>query len=296
MTRTIWMACILGWLAAGNAAAETVDQTRPAAAKGVVSIDNLSGSVHVTGWSRKEVQVKGTLGEEVEKLIFEGEGERTRIEVDIPEHVNHRNSKSIESHLEVSVPAGSDVRIEGVNLEIAIAGVAGELDLQSVNGSVVANGKPEEIEISTVNGTITLNAAAGKTHLDAVNGAIEVTGGSGELQASCVNGRIEIREGNFDEVTCSTVSGDVVWSASLNDRGSLGLETHSGSVLVELPRGIDADFDVSTFSGHIVNELGPEAKRTSEYAPGYELHFTLGSGSAEIDISSFSGDITVRKK
>ena len=112
MTRTIWMACILGWMAAGNAAAESVDQTRPAAAKGVVSIDNLSGSVHVTGWSRKEVQVKGTLGKDVEKLIFEGEGERTRIEIDLPEHVNHRNAKSIESHLEVSVPAGSDVRIE----------------------------------------------------------------------------------------------------------------------------------------------------------------------------------------
>jgi hypothetical protein len=65
---------------------------------------------------------------------------------------------------------------------------------------------------------------------------------------------------------------------------------------VELPRGIDADFDVSTFSGRIVNALGPEAQRTSEYAPGYELHFSLGSGSADIDISSFSGDITIRNK
>ncbi|HET9232742.1 MAG TPA: DUF4097 family beta strand repeat-containing protein [Candidatus Eisenbacteria bacterium] len=297
MTRTIWLACILGWMAAQNAAAdESVDETRPATTQGVVSIDNLSGSVHVTGWSRKEVHVKGTLGEEVEKLIFDSEGERTRIVVDIPEHLHNKSMKSIESHLEVSVPAGSDVRVEGVNLEIAVGGVTGELDLQSVNGDVIANGKPEEMEISTVNGTITLNAAAGKTHLDAVNGAIQITGGSGELEASCVNGRIEVREGNFEDVTCSTVSGDLVWSAGLNDRGSLGLESHSGDILVEISGSLDADFDVSTFSGRIVNELGPEAKRTSEYAPGHELHFTSGSGSAEIDLSSFSGDITIRKK
>lgn len=296
MTRILWLVGIAALAASHAGAQTTVNETRPAAPDGVVSISNVSGSVHVTGWSRKEVQVKGRLGDRVERLVFEGSAERTRIEVEIPEQTNHKQSGSIESDLEVSVPAGSDVRVDGVNLEIAVASVSGELDLQSVNGSVIVNGKPDELEISTVNGRITLNASPRKAHLDAVNGSIEVTGGGGELEASCVNGRIEVREGRFEEATCSTVSGDLVWTAGLQERGSLGLESHSGSILVELPRSIDADFDVTTFSGRIENGLGPEAKRSDPYAPGYELHFSLGSGASSIDISSFSGEVTLRAK
>jgi DUF4097 and DUF4098 domain-containing protein YvlB len=295
MRGILLVACILAGLGPGRAAADTqVNETRSAPEAGVVSIHNINGSIHVTGWSRKEVHVTGTLGPAVEKLQFESEGDRTRIVVKTPDHV--KDGKSIESRLEVSVPKGSDVRVEGVNLEIAVGGVAGELELQSVNGGVIANGQPEEIHISTVNGTITLNAAARKTHVEAVNGSVEVTGGKGELEASCVNGRIEVREGTFEEASCSTVSGDRFWSAGLAPRASLALESHSGSVTLELPRSTSAEFDVSTFSGKIENGLGPSAKRSSEYGPGYQLHFDLGSGSSNINVSSFSGNVTIRAK
>ena len=52
-----------------------VDQKRPAAASGKVTIENMSGSVKVTGWDRAEVQVKGTLGDGAE-LSFDGRRER----------------------------------------------------------------------------------------------------------------------------------------------------------------------------------------------------------------------------
>jgi len=295
MRRVLYAACILALVGAGQAWADTqVNETKSAPEHGVVSIRNVNGSIHVTGWSRKEVHVEGSLGPAVEKLIFENEGDRTRIEVKVPDHVKHR--KTIESRLEVSVPSGSDVRVDGVNIEIAVGGVDGELELQSVNGSVTANGQPDEVHVSTVNGSIILNTGARKTRLEAVNGTIEVTGGKGELEASCVNGHITVREGTFDEASCSSVSGDIEWSAGLAPRGSLGLESHSGSITLELPRSTSAEFEVSTFSGKIVNDLGPAAKKSSEYGPGYELQFDLGSGSSKIDISSFSGGVTIRSK
>ena len=64
-----------------------VDQKRPASAPGTVSIENMSGSVKVTGWDRAEVQVKGTLGDGAELGLRRARGSETSIEVEA-EHGN----------------------------------------------------------------------------------------------------------------------------------------------------------------------------------------------------------------
>jgi DUF4097 and DUF4098 domain-containing protein YvlB len=297
MKGLVWTATLLGALVTARAEAQTtVNESHPAPLHGIVSIRNVNGFVHVTGWSRKEVQVKGTLGRLVERLDFEQDEDRTRIEVEIPEHVRHIDGKDIEANLEISIPQGSALRVDGVNVEVTVGNVDGDLELNTVNGGVNVHGQPEEVRVSTVNGTIAIDTGSKNTHLEAVNGTIQVTGGKGDLEASCVNGRIEVNEGSFEEVSCSTVSGDTFWRAGLSSRGSLNLETHSGSITLELPRSTSAEFNVTTFSGKINNELGPAAKRTGDYGPGYELNFELGSGASTIDISSFSGDVNIRAK
>ena len=62
-----------------------------------------------------------------------------------------------------------------------------------------------------------------------------------------------------------------------------------------MPSGTSADFNVETFSGKIVNDFGHTPRRESEYAPGQELQFTLGSGSATVDVESFSGRVELRE-
>jgi len=297
MKRMLWTATLLTALVTARAGAQTtVNETRPAAEHGIVSIRNVSGSVHVTGWSRKDVQVKGTLGPKVEHLDFDQDEDRTRIEVVIPDHTHDRDGKSIKADLEISVPQGSAVRVDGVNVGVTVDGVNGDLELATVNGGVTVSGQPDEVRISTVNGAITLDTDARETRLEAVNGSIQVAGGKGELEASCVNGRIEVQGGTFDDASCSTVSGDTIWRGGLGSRGSLSLQTHSGSIALELPRSISAEFNVTTFSGRITNELGPSAKRTGDYTPGYALQFELGSGASKVDISSFSGNVDIRAK
>ena len=106
------------WLAAQT----TVDQKRPAAPDGAVSIENMAGSVKVTGWDKAEVQVRGTVGEGGE-LSFEGSGKRTHIEIE----ADH-NPMGIKSDLEVFVPAGSSVDIEGFQATISVTGVDGLRD------------------------------------------------------------------------------------------------------------------------------------------------------------------------
>ena len=57
------------------ASAREVDETIDAASDGHVDIVNISGSVDVYGWSKNSVEVTGELGERVEELILERDGD-----------------------------------------------------------------------------------------------------------------------------------------------------------------------------------------------------------------------------
>ena len=67
-------------LMTATAMAEEVDNRLDAASDGVVSISNVAGTIEVIGWSRNEVEVTGTLGRDVEELIFERDGDEIEIE------------------------------------------------------------------------------------------------------------------------------------------------------------------------------------------------------------------------
>lgn len=268
-----------------------VDQTRPAAPDGAVSIENMSGSVKVTGWDRAEVQVKGTVGEGGE-LSFDGNGKRTHIEVD----ADRGNPMGIKSDLEVFVPAGSSLDIEGFQADITVAGVTGSVNAETVNGSITQSGAAQGVELQSVNGTVEVTKATGRVQAETVNGTVTVRDASGDLEASTVNGKLLVAGGTFERVQLESVAGGVRFEGGLAARGTLSVESVSGPVDLYLPAGIGAEFSVSTFSGDITNELGPAAEKTSRWTPGKELSFTTGSGGVRISVETLSGAVHIRKK
>jgi len=275
------------WLAAQS----PVDQKRPAAPDAKVSIENLSGSVKVTGWDRAEVQVKGTLGEGAE-LSFDGPEKDLQIEVE----AEHGNPMGVKSDLEVFVPAGSSVSVEGFQATISVAGVTGAVSAETVNGSITQAGAAKSVELESVNGSIDVTKATGRVQAEAVNGTVTVRDASGELDASTVNGKVLVTGGSFDRARLESVAGGVRFEAGLSARATLSVESVSGTVDLFLPAAFGAEFSVSTFSGDIVNELGPAAEKTSKWTPGKELSFTSGSGGARITVETLSGNVNIRKK
>ena len=78
--------------------------------------------------------------------------------------------------------------------------------------------------------------------------------------------------------------------------GRLDAESISGDVRLELVGAVNAEFDISSFNGEIRNCFGPKAVSTSEYAPGKELRFREGQGTAHVRIKTMNGDISVCRK
>jgi DUF4097 and DUF4098 domain-containing protein YvlB len=291
--KTTMAATLLALTAWGGPAAaqQNVDQRRPAAANGLVEIENPSGSVRVTGWNRPEVAVTGSLGPGAVGLSVTGEHNRTRIEVE-----TEGNPHGVSSNLEIKVPEGSRLEIESFQGVIAVADVKGSVHAENVSGNVTVSGGAREVHAETVNGSVEVSGPSRRVNAESVNGPVTVTGASGEIDASTVNGQIVVQGGPFTRGHLETVNGGIRLEGELSPQAVLDLESVSGAVELSLPAGVAAAFSVSTFSGTIENELGPPADRTGELTPEKELRFTTGAGGATVTIHTLSGSIHLRKR
>jgi DUF4097 and DUF4098 domain-containing protein YvlB len=280
-------------LSSATSLAENVDKRLDAASDGVVSISNVAGSVEVAGWSRNEVEVTGTLGKDVEELIFEGDGNEIEITVRAPK----RNSHDISSDLVVKVPEMSSIDIVGVSADIDVQDVHGSQHLQSVSGDVESEAYAADIELVSVSGDIEVQGddAKARAELESVSGDVEAQNLAGEVSANSVTGDITLVNSSFDRVRLETVNGDIIFNSALTDGGSFSLETINGDLDIDFNDSISARFDIETFNGDISNCFGPEPAQTSKYMPGTELKFTEGDGDGRVSITTLNGDLRLCK-
>jgi hypothetical protein len=273
-------------------AQQPVEERRPASATGVVEIDNWAGSVRVVGWDREEVQVTGTLGPGAEELQFERRGHRTEIKVEASGR-HHR----VKSDLEIRVPAGSRVEVESHEATITVSGVKGVVKAESVNGAVAVSGNARDVEASTINGRVEVACDCPRVQAESVNGAVAIEGVSGDLEASTVNGTLKVVGARISRARIESVNGRIRLEADLERRATVEIETVGGAVELVFPATVSADFDVSSFSGDVVNELSDAvAVKPSKWTSEKELRFSLGSGGAAVSVHTLSGTVYLRKR
>ncbi len=274
-------------------AGESVDVTKSASATPTVEVDNLAGSVKIHGWDREEIKVTGVLGDDTDGLDFSGSNDNFDIEVEIPDSYGRRH-RDLDSDLEIWLPAGSSLAVETVSASIRVSGVNGRLELESVSGEVSVEGAPSSADVETVSGGIELSGSETLAIAESVSGKIELSGVAGRVEAATVSGSIRVEASDIEQGDFEAVSGSVRFTGALSPGARLSAESHSGSVVLNLPADTSARFQVETFSGSINNGFGGgEAERTSRYAPGKRLDFTIGSGDAQVRVESFSGSVTL---
>lgn len=253
------------------AAQQKIDEKRPAAPAGLVTVSNLSGSVTVKGWGQSEVAVSGTLGKGSERLEFEVSGDRTTIRVILPE-----NARRVEgSDLEILVPQASRLDVDTVSADISVSGLSGSLSLQSVSGGVSVSGPAPEVSAHSVSGPVVVETD------------------SRRVRAKSVSGEVFVRSKGAQEVQMENVSGDLTFEGALTAEGSLEVSTVSGRVEASLPKDLTARFSLETFSGDISSAFGTAGDPEKDGPVGKHLRFTTGSGGTRVDIQTFSGDIVL---
>ena len=278
---------------ATTAAASEVDESIDAAADGHVDIINISGSIEVYGWSKDSVEVTGELGEKVEELILERNGDKVLVKVKVPRN----NSNNISSDLTIRVPAGSSIDVSTVSADITSEDVEGDQMLHTVSGDVEAQAADSDVSAQSVSGDVDVigDGSEIEAHANTVSGDVTIIAVSGAVEAEAVSGDILIRDGSFERAALNSVNGSIDFQAELTNGGKLAVETVNGDVDVQFVGDVSAKFNIETFNGDIGNCFGPKAQRTSKYTPGYELSFTEGDGDGRVTITTLNGDIDMCK-
>jgi DUF4097 and DUF4098 domain-containing protein YvlB len=234
-------------------------------------VDNVNGSIEVTGYSGSGVQVtvrEHWRADSPEKMLeakrdvrldMSQSGNDVKLYVDGPFRCGHnctgdhgRTGYNVAFDFEVKVPMDA------------------ALDLKTVNG-----------------GKLRVNGSQGDFNIHSVNGAIELKDMAGAGSVNTVNGGISVGFREIPRAQCSfkTVNGsvDVTFPAHLS--ADLSMKTFNGSVYT--------DFDVTALPGAPVN--AERVGSMNRYRSDRFTNVRVGAGGLTHTFDTLNGTIRIKK-
>lgn len=123
------------------------------------------------------------------------------------------------------------------------------------------------------------------------NGDLEAEGLESDVRATTVNGKVEVSTTGFAEA--STVNGSIVCRLGSNQFDSdVEFETVNGSITIEIPEGLNADFRASTVNGSINSDF--DVVVVGKFSPR-SLRGRIGDGGPELRMSTVNGSIRLQR-
>jgi DUF4097 and DUF4098 domain-containing protein YvlB len=172
---------------------------------------------------------------------------------------------------------------------ISLEGTTGGARLTTSDSSVVVRNTDGAITATTTNGNIEISDCKGDVTLETSRSGISISNLEGcVLRAKTTNGPIDISGATAVEVVETSHSDVTAEISSVGDNGTT-IATSGGSVGLYLPKGMNAEIELSTSSGDIAFHLGGiciSEELTSGYFKG-----TMGAGGNRIYVETSKGNI-----
>lgn len=255
-----------------------------------LKIDNIFGSITVSGYSGKTVQLTArktihaktnqTLEDAKKevKLDMSTKGNSIDVVVDGPfRQENGRCNWStrklgyiVQYDFQVKVPFNTGLDVKTIN--------KGDVEVSDIQG---------KSSIKNVNGKITIKNLKGDFLVHTVNGRIKMEGITGSGKAHTVNGKVKVL---FDK----------------NPGSDCSFKTINGNLELDCLPGLSGDFKLKTFNGKIYSDFpatylpssptkGERKKGKYVYKSNRFQSVRIGNGGPAIKMDTFNGNIIISK-
>ena len=261
---------------------------------------NEAGEIRVTTWERHEVRVVVNRARGV-RIDVERSGSVLRIrpalDLEFRDEFRTRGRRGRFADDEVvdfalTVPVYLDLELYGVETDISVVGMNANVTAETVEGSVLVRGGNGLVVVHSVEEEVRVERVRGRVRASSTDGDVWISDVVGEVTAESVDGNIELNDVDSRQVTARTVDGDVVFDGPIHDDGRYHLSTHEGDVTASIPAGTNATVMVASFDGDFETSFSVILRGLR----GRRFHFTLGDGSARIELESFDGDVYLRRR
>jgi DUF4097 and DUF4098 domain-containing protein YvlB len=290
---------------------ERFEKTETLTMDGKVYLSNISGDIEIRTWDKSEVKIDALKVSEASSLSHAKENSSLvtievtneagllRIETNYPRQRTFLGGDSINIFVNYKlwIPSEASVEVKSVSGDVGLEAIGGAIKTGVVSGSVTLKKAAAGADLSTVSGELILEEISGDVYLKTVSGDIDVTRIKGSIEAETVSGRIEMREVSEARearaVNAKSLSGDVDYQGGISPQGRYTLKSHSGDLRLIIPPESAFEFDATTFSGSIDSDFPIEV---SGKMSSRELHGAVGKGGSSLRLSTFSGDIALKKR
>lgn len=249
-----------------------------------LAVEAPGGSITVTAWDRPEVRIRAT------------HSSRSFVEI-------RRRGSTIDVELEASrgpativdfridAPATLGLDLEGMYTQIVVEGMRGEVSAETFDNVRVVGGS--DVKVSSVHGEVTVEGADGRVEVETVGKAARVADSAGEVYVESVGGGVTLENLRVRVVEAGSVGGAIRYSGTLQDGGRYYFGTHGGSVEIGVPENANATFNLATVHGGFTSDLAGAPERL---ARGRRTSFSVGSGSALVEVETFGGRISIVRR
>ena len=252
-----------------------------------LDVNNFGGEIAVQVWERNAVRVEATHSSRVQ-VVIEGTGSSVEVRarssrgVPLPGRVDYR----------ITVPRWMALVLSGIYTDVSVEGTKGEVSVETVKGDVNVRGGEGFVKLSSIQGSVTVDGARGRLEASSVNEGVNVSDVVGDVSVEAVNGDVQLRGIVSLLVEAATVNGDVTYIGAVRDGGRYRFASHNGDLIVAIPERANATVSVATFDGEFESSFPVQL---TEARKGRRFNFTLGSGSAQIDLETFDGTIKLSR-
>jgi DUF4097 and DUF4098 domain-containing protein YvlB len=267
---------------------ERFDTTVALDRDGTINISVYSGHVNVVGVSGSRVTVHGVVDRG--ELRFDSHSGSVRMQVE-PDGRHGGNAD-----LDVTVPIGTRVEIDGFSAPFTVKGVKGEVKLQSMSGGTEVSDAVGRVAIETVSGNISVSRVNGDLRAEAVSGRLDISDVAGDIESESISGHVWIKGAKSKSVRAETVSGSVSYSGTVDPAGTYTFKSNSGRLTLAVPPDIGATVSLETFSGNVDSDF-PVTLGSGTNRMGHDsrFEFKIGNGRARMILESFSGNIRIQR-
>jgi DUF4097 and DUF4098 domain-containing protein YvlB len=259
-----------------------VDTTVAVARGARLDLNNFGGDITVKVWDKNAVRISAD------------NSDRERVDIDVDQQVVtiRTSSRFGAPHMvsfDLTVPAWMALDLEGTYTDITATGIAADITATTVQGDVDVTGGSGHISLNSTSGSVKLAKAQGRIDIVTVNDGITVTDTKGDLSAETTNGDIELQGIDADNVSATTINGDITYDGTIKDGGHYSYSTNNGDVSVSVPPTANVAVTASTFNG----DFDPCFPVSITGSHKHRFTFTLGTGSAKLEMESFGGDLKI---
>lgn len=278
--------------AAGIHAAQTAaprppqtDVTLDMARGSRLMVENFAGEVVIRTWNRDAVRVQAR--------------HATRVKADVrttPTGMSVRSTPSGRGSVdyEISIPTWMPVSVSGTYNFITVEGAQAEVSAETTKGDVVIKGGTGAIVAKSIQGQVIVEGSRGRITASSVNEDVKISGASGDITAETTNGNITLSQIKSASVEISTVNGDIGFEGPPAPNGRYRFTTHNGNIIAAIPESASVTFVVRSYQGNFGSTLNLTGPPRAEVRQGRRHTYTLGGGSAEMEMETFGGNIRVR--